>query len=73
MRTRGQRKEQMKKKLSSKDIAVREGVTQRSVNYQKNRPDFPEIEWVGRTWRVEADAYEAWAVLQKGIRGKSNE
>ncbi len=63
----------MLKKLSSKDIAGREGVTQRSVNYLKNRSDFPEIEWVGRTWRVDAEAYEAWAILQKGTRGKSRD
>lgn len=62
----------MSNKLGSKDIAAREGITQRTVNYQKNRADFPEVEWVGKTWRVDAEAYEAWKVLESGQRVKKN-
>lgn len=54
----------MQKKLGSKDIAQLENLSQRSINFLKDREDFPKIEWIGRTWRVEEKSYEAWKVLQ---------
>ena len=65
------RKEDMRKKLGSKDIAQLENLSQRSINFLKDREDFPKIEWIGRTWRVDEKLYEAWKTLQSEKRGAS--
>ena len=62
----------MQRKLGSKDIALRENLSQRSINFLKNREDFPKIEWIGRTWRVSEEDYEVWKALQSQKRGKKN-
>ena len=59
-------------RLGSKDIAQMEKISRRAVNYMKNREGFPAIEWVGRTWRVDRDAYEAWRVLESDRRLNKN-
>lgn len=53
-------------KLGSKEIALLENLSQRSVNYMKDREGFPHVEWIGRTWRVDRDAYEAWKFFESG-------
>ena len=58
--------------LGSKDIAQMRNVSQRAVNYMKNREGFPSIRWIGRTWRVDRDAYEAWKVLESVRKSKKN-
>ena len=52
------------KGLGSKEIAQIENRSRRAVNYMKDREDFPEVEWIGRTWRVDEKSYEVWKVLQ---------
>jgi hypothetical protein len=61
-----------KEKLGSKEIALLENLSQRSVNYMKNREGFPAVEWIGRTWRVDRDAYEAWKLFESGRRVSKN-
>jgi len=61
----------MRKKLGSKDIAQLENLSQRSINFLKDREDFPKIEWIGRTWRVDEKSYEAWKTLQSEKKGAS--
>lgn len=59
-------------KLGSKEIALLENISQRSANYMKQREGFPPIEWIGRTWRVDRSAYEAWKVSQYQERVNKN-
>ena len=61
-----------KEKLGSKEIALLENLSQRSVNYMKNREGFPPIEWIGRTWRVDQEAYETWKLFESGKRKSQN-
>ena len=53
----------MARKLSSRDIAILENISQRTVNFMKDREDFPDIEWIGRTWRVDEESYKTWKAL----------
>jgi len=46
--------------VGSQFIAGDLGVTRRTANYIKNQEGFPPLMWVGRQWRVNRDAYEAW-------------
>lgn len=62
----------MRKKLGSKDIAQLENLSQRSVNFMKDREGFPKVQWIGRTWRVSEEDYEGWKVKQSQNRGKKN-
>jgi len=39
------------------------GITRRTANYIKNQEGFPPLMWVGRQWRVDRDAYEAWKLF----------
>ena len=48
------------KKLGSKEIAEMESITRRAANYMKYRTGFPEVEWIGRTWRTDRDSYMNW-------------
>ena len=66
------RKENMRKKLGSKDIAQLENLSQRSVNFIKDKEGFPKVEWIGRTWRVNEKDYELWKANQTQKRGKKN-
>jgi len=61
-----------KEKLGSKEIALLENLSQRSVNYMKNREGFPPIEWIGRTWRVDQEAYETWKLFESGKKKSQN-
>ena len=58
--------------LGSKDIAQMRNVSQRAVNYMKNREGFPSIRWIGRTWRVDRNAYEAWRVIESDRKLNKN-
>ena len=59
-------------KLGSKDIAEFENITQRAANYMKLRDGFPEVEWIGRTWRVDGDSYKNWKLrLSEGVTHKN--
>ena len=60
-------------RLGSKDIAQMEKLSQRAVNYMKDREGFPSIEWIGRTWRVNRDDYEAWKALKIAKRFTKND
>ena len=60
------------KKIGSKEISLLENISQRSANYMKDRVGFPPIEWIGRTWRVDRDAYEAWKLLENVRRLNKN-
>ena len=60
------------KLLGSKDIAQIENRSRRAVNYMKDREGFPQIEWVGRTWRVDREAYEAWKLFESGKKKSRN-
>ena len=62
----------MQTKFGSKDMALRENLRQRSINFLKNSEDFPKIEWIGRTWRVSEEDYEVWKAMQSQKRGKKN-
>ena len=46
------------------------GITRRTANYIKNQEGFPPLMWVGRQWRVERDAYEAWKLFCYSKTGK---
>jgi hypothetical protein len=46
------------------------GITRRTANYIKNQEAFPPLMWVGRQWRVDREAYEAWKVLCFKKKGK---
>jgi len=59
-------------KLGSREIALLENLSQRSVNYMKDREGFPPIEWIGLTWRVQRDAYEAWKLFESERRVNKN-
>jgi hypothetical protein len=59
-------------KLGSKEIALLENLSQRSVNYMKNREGFPPIEWIGRTWRVGREAYETWKLFESAKKKSQN-
>jgi hypothetical protein len=59
-------------KIGSKEIALLENLSQRSVNYMKSRDGFPPVEWIGRTWRVDRDAYEAWKLFESGKKRNPN-
>ena len=46
------------------------GITRRTANYIKNQEGFPPLMWVGRQWRVNRDAYEAWKLFCYNKAGK---
>ena len=46
------------------------GITRRTANYLKNQEGFPPLMWVGRQWRIERDAYEAWKLFCYTQKGK---
>jgi hypothetical protein len=56
--------------VGSQFIAGDLGVTRRTVNYIKNQEGFPPLMWVGRQWRVNRDAYEAWKLFCYSKAGK---
>lgn len=56
----------------SREIAEVEKISRRAANYMKDREGFPAIEWVGRTWRVNKDEYEAWRLFSSRKRGTFN-
>lgn len=62
----------MNKKLGSKDIARIENISQRAANYMKYKEGFPEVEWIGRTWRVDSDHYELWKLFGSEWAVKKN-
>lgn len=37
--------------------------TRRYANFLKDQEGFPPVYWIGRQWRVDREAYEAWKVL----------
>ena len=41
-----------------------------AANYIKNQEGFPPLMWVGRQWRVNRDAYEAWKLFCYSKAGK---
>jgi len=49
--------------VGSQFIAGDLGVTRRTANYIKNQEGFPPLMWVGRQWRVDRDAYDAWKLF----------
>lgn len=49
--------------IGSEQVAFDLNTTRRYANYIKDQEDFPPIMWVGRQWRVEREAYEAWKIL----------
>jgi hypothetical protein len=49
--------------IGSEFISADLGITRRTANYLKDTEEFPPIMWIGRTWRVNRDEYEAWKVL----------
>ena len=46
------------------------GITRRTANYIKNQEGFPPLMWVGRQWRVDRDAYDAWKLFCYSKTGK---
>jgi hypothetical protein len=46
------------------------GITRRTANYIKNQEGFPPLMWVGRQWRVNRAAYEAWKLFCYSKAGK---
>ena len=62
----------MARKIGSKEIAQMENLSQRSVNFIKDREGFPRVEWIGRTWRVDEDDYKQWKLVQNKNREKRN-
>ena len=56
--------------VGSQFIAGDLGITRRTANYLKNQEDFPPLMWVGRQWRVDRDAYEAWKLFCYSKAGK---
>ena len=48
------------------------GITRRTANYIKNQEGFPPLMWVGRQWRVNRDAYEAWKLFCYSKAGNNN-
>ena len=49
--------------VGSQFISSDLGITRRTANYIKNQEGFPPLMWVGRQWRVDRDAYEAWKLF----------
>jgi len=49
--------------VGSQFISSDLGITRRTANYIKNQEGFPPLLWVGRQWRVDRDAYEAWKLF----------
>lgn len=49
--------------IGSQFMAGDLGITRRTANNIKNQEGFPSLMWVGRQWRVDREAYEAWKVL----------
>lgn len=45
------------------------GITRRTANHIKDQDDFPPVMWIGRQWRVDREAYEAWKVLRYNKKG----
>lgn len=56
--------------VGSQFIAGDLGITRRTANYLKNQEGFPPLMWVGRQWRVDRDAYEAWKLFCYSKVGK---
>lgn len=54
---------QKQSNVGSQFMAGDLGITRRTANYIKNQEGFPSLMWVGRQWRVDREAYEAWKVL----------
>ncbi len=50
-------------KIGSQYIADDLGITRRTANHIKDQESFPPVMWIGRQWRVDYEAYEAWKVL----------
>lgn len=46
------------------------GITRRTANYIKDQEGFPALMWIGRQWRIERDAYEAWKLSCYNQKGK---
>jgi hypothetical protein len=49
--------------LGSEHVAFDLSTTRRNANYIKDQEDFPPVMWIGRQWRVDREAYEAWKIL----------
>ena len=61
---------QKQSNVGSQFMAGDLGITRRTANYIKNQEDFPPLMWVGRQWRVNRDAYEAWKLFCYSKAGK---
>ena len=49
--------------IGSEQVAFDLSTTRRNANYIKDQDGFPPVMWIGRQWRVDREAYEAWKVL----------
>jgi hypothetical protein len=55
--------------FGSEHVAYDLNTSRRNANYIKDQEDFPPIMWVGRQWRVDREAYEAWKILSYKKKG----
>jgi hypothetical protein len=51
-------------------VSVSESMLDKVRNYIKNQEGFPPLMWVGRQWRVDRDAYDAWKLFCYSKTGK---
>jgi hypothetical protein len=56
-------KNEKKPSIGSEYVAYDLNTSRRNANHIKDQEDFPPIMWVGRQWRVDPEAYEAWKIL----------
>jgi hypothetical protein len=49
--------------IGSEHVAFDLSTSRRNANYIKDQEGFPPIMWIGRQWRVNRDAYEAWKLF----------
>jgi len=55
--------------VGSKFLAIDLGISTRLANKLRKSADFPPVMWIGREWRVDREAYEAWKVLRYNKKG----
>ena len=49
--------------IGSVQVAFDLSTSRRNANYLKDQEGFPPVMWIGRQWRVDREAYEAWKIL----------
>jgi hypothetical protein len=61
---------QNKPSIGSEHVAFDLSTSRRNANYIKDQEDFPPVMWIGRQWRVDREAYEAWKLFCYDKKGK---